>query len=122
MTFSICTLIHCYQGSAVKAEEISLLSVPQMVTGAIDIVGIVGVVAFAILLLSNSAHSHPLGLTPSNGPYILLGGAGGAALVDMIALAVQTCKKFKTLTTVLKETNQRIDVGCQAIRAIIQDQ
>ena len=105
MTFSLCTLIQSNQ-SFFSLEEMSILSTPQIVTGLIDIVAIVGAVALAVLMLVNSAHSHPLGLAPIPHqilPFILLGGAGTFALVDLIALAIQTSKKFNALKTLKGE-------------------
>ena len=104
MTFSICSLIQLNQNFSAKAEEIPILSTPQIVTGTIDLIAIVVIIALAVWMLSNHS-SRPLEITMITTqmlPYILLGGAAFIALADMIALAIQTSKKFKTLTEELK--------------------
>ena len=106
MSFSLCTLLQSYQSFSLL-EEMPILSTPQIVTGLIDIVAIVGAVALAVLMLVNSAHSHPLGLAPTPHqilPFILLGGAGAFALGDLITLAIQTSKKFNALKTLKAES------------------
>lgn len=97
MTFLVATLVDSRMNPFMLEDHI--LSKPQKLTLALDIMGVVGMVALAVWMLSNQA-SHPLGVhlvTDHTLSYILLGSAGGVALVDMVACAVQTSKKFDTL-------------------------
>lgn len=118
MSFSICTLIQCNRKSVEKTEEIPIVSIPQIVTGAIDLVAIVGLLALAIIMLSNNANSHPLGagaITNGTLPYILMGGSATFALADLIALGVQTCKKFNAIRETLETTQQNTQLRQQLI-------